>query len=183
MRDNLTIGIAGAGGDGVVLLGSILQKLAASLGYFSQMPRYYGAQIRGGGSAVKLGLDAKHLALPGDSLDIIVCFDWQKYLEVNQELSLGANTIILYENEPTGEINLPEKSFQVAFSRNSQEITGTPHNKNIVALGVLLEITGISEEQVIGAITGDHEVDLLKNNLAALEAGKKLFFELSIPSL
>ncbi|MDY6893132.1 MAG: 2-oxoacid:acceptor oxidoreductase subunit alpha, partial [Chloroflexota bacterium] len=75
------------------------------------------------------------------------------------------------------------KSFQVAFSRNSQEITGTPHNKNIVALGVLLEITGISEEQAIGAITGDHEVDLLKNNLAALEAGKKLFFELSIPSL
>ncbi len=38
MRGSLTIGIAGAGGDGVVVLGSFLQKLAAWQGYFSQMP-------------------------------------------------------------------------------------------------------------------------------------------------
>ena len=55
-RSSVTIGIVGAGGDGVVVLGSFLQRLAASQGYFSQMPRYYGAQIRGGSSAVKLEL-------------------------------------------------------------------------------------------------------------------------------
>ena len=76
----LTIGIVGAGGDGVVVLGSFLQKLAALQGYFSEMPRYYGAQIRGGGSAVKLGLDAESLSLPRDTVDIMLCFNWRKYL-------------------------------------------------------------------------------------------------------
>ena len=72
--DRLTIGIVGTGGDGVVVLGSLLQRLAALQGYFSQMPRYYGAQIRGGGSAVKLGLDAQRLSTPKDILDILLCF-------------------------------------------------------------------------------------------------------------
>jgi Pyruvate/2-oxoacid:ferredoxin oxidoreductase gamma subunit len=47
MRGSLTIGIAGTGGDGVITLGSFLQRLAAWQGYFSQTPKYYGAQIRG----------------------------------------------------------------------------------------------------------------------------------------
>jgi Pyruvate/2-oxoacid:ferredoxin oxidoreductase gamma subunit len=51
MANRLTVGVAGAGGDGVVVLGSFLQRLTASQGYFSSMPRYYGAQIRGGGSS------------------------------------------------------------------------------------------------------------------------------------
>jgi len=118
MRRNLTIGIAGAGGDGVVALGSFLQRLAAFEGYFSQMPRYYGAQIRGGGSAVKLSLDAKSLSLPKDSLDILVCFNWEKYLEFAQELPLGVDTLVLYENEPPREIDLPQRSFQVGFSES-----------------------------------------------------------------
>lgn len=76
MRDSLTVGIAGAGGDGVGALGSFLQKLAAWQGYFSQMPKYYGAQIRGDSSAVKLSLDTESLSLPKDNLDILVCFNW-----------------------------------------------------------------------------------------------------------
>ena len=93
---DLTIGVAGAGGDGVVTMGSMLQKIAAAEGYFSQMPRYYGAQIRGGGSAVKLGLDADSLSLPRDTLDIMVCFDWEKYLEVRQEPAQVPDTLVLY---------------------------------------------------------------------------------------
>ena len=75
MNENLTIGIAGSGGDGVVTMGALLQRIAAVEGYCSQMPRYYGPQIRGGGSAVKLGLNAESLSLPSDVLDILVCFD------------------------------------------------------------------------------------------------------------
>ena len=95
-RTSLTIGIAGAGGDGVVVLGSFLQKLAALQGYFSQMPRYYTAQIRGGGSAIKLSLDAERLSIPKDSLDILLCFAWNKYLELEQELALEADTLVIY---------------------------------------------------------------------------------------
>ena len=183
MRDSLTIGIAGTGGDGVVVLGSFLQKLAARLGYFSQMPRYYGAQIRGGGSAVKLGLDAECLSLPKDSLDILVCFDWEKYLEVEQELPLGLDTLVLYENDPPGRINLPQKSFKVGFSKKSQEVTGTTLNKNIVALGLLVRILALPEDRVQEAIEEDEESKLLQENLLALKAGEDLFPQFPFPEL
>ncbi|HUU63432.1 MAG TPA: 2-oxoacid:acceptor oxidoreductase subunit alpha [Dehalococcoidia bacterium] len=183
MRDSLTIGIVGAGGDGVVVLGSLLQRLAAWQGYFSQMPRYYGAQIRGGGSAVKLGLDGRCLSLPEDSLDILVCFNWEKYLEFEHELELKGESLVLFENNPSTEFNLPETSYQVDFSKRSHEVTGSTIDKNIVALGVLLRILALDEDQVKIAIDEDEELKLLKQNIPALEAGGQLFTDFSFPEL
>ncbi|UCG82455.1 MAG: 2-oxoacid:acceptor oxidoreductase subunit alpha [Dehalococcoidia bacterium] len=180
---SLTIGIAGAGGDGVVVLGSLLQKLAALQGYYSQMPRYYTAQIRGGGSAVKLMLDAERLSMPKDSLDILLCFAWNKYLELEQELSLEADTLIIYENDPPEGVVLPDKSFQVAFSQKSQEVTGAAQNKNIIALGLLNKILSLPHEQVRKAIQEDEDLRLLKKNLPAVEAGEQIFSEFSLPVL
>jgi len=183
MKDSLTIGVVGAGGDGVVVLGSLLQRLAAWQGYFSQMPRYYGAQIRGGGSAVKLCIDAKCLSLPKDSLDILVCFDWEKYLGFEHELELGRNSLVLFQDYPSNRINLPRSSFQVDFSQRSREVNGSTINKNIVALGVLLRILALAEDQVKKAIEEDEELKLLKRNLSALEAGRQLFSGFSFPEL
>jgi len=183
MRKSVTIGIVGAGGDGVVVLGSYLQKLAASQGYFSQMLTYYGAQIRGGSSAAKLGLDAEHLSLPKDTLDLLVCFDWGKYSELRQELALGADTLVLYDNKPPGGIDLPQRAFQVAFSRESQELTGLTLDKNIVALGLLLRILALADDRVKEAIEEDRELNLLKENLLVLQAGQHLFSEASFSGL
>ncbi|HEY48633.1 MAG TPA: 2-oxoacid:acceptor oxidoreductase subunit alpha [Dehalococcoidia bacterium] len=180
-QSSVTIGVVGAGGDGVVVLGSFLQRLAASQGYFSQMPRYYGAQIRGGSSAVKLELNAESLSLPKDSLDILVCFNWDKYLEFEQELPLAVDTLVIYETKPQGAIKLPEPSFQVDFSKKSKEVTGSTQNKNIVALGLLKRILALPDKKVKVAIETDIELELLKANLPALEAGEHLFPELSLP--
>lgn len=183
MRRSLTIGIVGAGGDGVIVLGSLLQRLAASQGYFSQMPRYYGAQIRGGTSAIKLGLDADRLSLPEDSSDIIVCFNWEKHQELAQELSLGVDTLLLYDSEPPREFNLPERSFMVGFSDKSKKVTGSTRNKNIVALGLLTRILALQESQVNKIIEEDEELVLLRKNLPAIEAGRHLFDEFPFPEL
>ncbi len=165
------------------MLGSLLQRLAAWQGYFSQMPRYYGAQIRGGGSAVKLGLDSRCLSLPEDSLDILVCFNWEKYLEFEHELELRGESLVLFQNNPPTEINLPETSYQVDFSKRSHEVTGATIDKNIVALGVLLRILALDEDQVKRAIDEDKELKLLKQNIPALEAGGQLFTDFSFPEL
>ena len=183
MRKNLTIGIVGAGGDGVVVLGSFLQRIAAALGYFSQMPRYYGAQIRGGGSAVKLGLDAERLSLPKDSTDILVCFSWERYLEFKQEMALTEDTLIACENDLPEEMKLPKRCFRIDFSRRSQELTGSTRSKNIVVLGLLKAILALPNIQVREIIEKDEELKLLQENLLALEAGEHLFREHSLPEL
>ncbi len=52
-----TIGIVGAGGDGVVSVAEILLKAASKEGYFGRMTKIYDAVIKGGGSAVRLSLE------------------------------------------------------------------------------------------------------------------------------
>lgn len=181
MRTRLTIGVVGSGGDGVVMLGSYLQKVAAKQGYFSQMPRYYGAQIRGGGSAVKLGLDAERLSLPKDNPDILVCFNWEKYFEFELELPLGADTVVLQESDSSRENILLGEYFRVDFSKISQEVTGSSRNKNMVALGLLMGILAISND---GGGKADYQgLRMSKHHLLALEAGLDLFGQLSFPDL
>ncbi|MDH4299563.1 MAG: 2-oxoacid:acceptor oxidoreductase subunit alpha [Dehalococcoidia bacterium] len=184
MRDRLTIGIVGAGGDGVVVLGSLLQRLAASQGYFGQMPRYYGPQIRGGASGVKLSLDTTRASLPTDTVDIMVCFNWEKYSELKQELPLGIESIVFYDSPPPeGSLDLPEKSFQVSFSQITKNLEGTAAAKNIVALGLLERILALPENLSKSAAAHDQASVLLERNGAALHAGKRLLPELSFDEL
>ena len=181
--NRVTIGIAGAGGDGVVVLGSFFQKIAASCGYYSAMPRYYGAQIRGGGSAVKLSLDAERFSIPKDTLDILVCFNWDKYLEFTTELQQSQDTIVIYEYDPPQGIKLPAASFKIDFSTKSEETTESPKNKNLVALGLLAKIVGLPEKYIKQTIKDNHALGLLKDKMTAFEEGERLFTELSIPEL
>lgn len=184
MMDRLTIGIAGAGGDGVVMLGSLLQGLAASQGYSGQMPRYYGPQIRGGASGVKLSLDTTRASVPGDTVDVMVCFNWEKYAELEQELPLGINTVLFYDKAPAKEsIALPEKSFQVGFSEISKELTGATTAKNILALGLLERILALPASLSKGATVHDDALALLERNGLALNAGKRLLLEFPFAEL
>jgi len=181
----LTIGVVGAGGDGVVMLGSLLQRLAALQGYYSQMPRYYEPQIRGGGSAVKLGIDTEMISLPKDKLDLLLCFDWTKYMGFANDLQLGVDPVIIYEKVPPAEANLPPQAIliQIDFTGLSESTTGAARNKNIVALGLLERALGLTENGLAKAIEEDEDLKLLKQHLDAYKAGQDLYSRIDLPSL
>jgi 2-oxoglutarate ferredoxin oxidoreductase subunit alpha len=183
MRECVTLGIVGAGGHGIVAMGSLLQRISASQGYFSQMPRYYTAQIRGGGSAIKLGLDARRLSLPKDVLDLLVCFSWEKYLEFEPELPVGSDTVVIYEEDPPSGVKLPQNSFKIGFSRISQEETGSDRNMNLVALGLLSRLLCFDRQRMEKVIDEDTALQLLKENIVALDIGENIFAELAFPEM
>jgi len=56
MRQDLIIGIAGAGGDGVISAGESLITAAALEGYHAIMTKSFGSQIRGGEASCRLRL-------------------------------------------------------------------------------------------------------------------------------
>ncbi|MFO8101299.1 MAG: 2-oxoacid:acceptor oxidoreductase subunit alpha [Dehalococcoidia bacterium] len=178
-----TVGIVGTGGDGVVLAGSLLQNLAASLGYSGIMTRHYGAQIRGGGSAAKISLDAERVSLPEEASDILVCFNWGKYAEARDVLGLEEQTIVFYESEPREETKLPPHSFPVNFSKISSEVTGSERSKNIVAMGLLMAMLGIEIDLSRSSITAAPEMSVFLENRGAFEAGRSLFAERQFPAL
>ena len=148
------------------------------------MPRYYGPQIRGGASGVKLSLDTTRASVPADTADIMVCFNWEKYAELEQELPLGADSVVFYDSASSkGSISLPEKSFQVRFSEIGEELTGTTLAKNIVALGLLERILALPEGLSKGAAVQDEASALLERNGLALSAGKHLLPEFPFAEL
>lgn len=186
MRKDVNIGIVGTGGDGVVALGGILLKLTADQGYYASRAQHTEAQIRGGGSAVKLSLSTEPIWLPRDELDILVCFDWEKFLIFKQELPIGKKTIVFYEENPLNKIILPNKSFKIPFSQKSREATGSEKSKNIVALGLLRKVLGLPEKKVRELIDKEfkHPAEgLLESNLAAFKLGESLFTAGGFPRL
>ena len=132
-------------------------------------------RVRGGAVAVKVGLNAEHLGLPEDSADVMVCFDWEKYQELAPEFPLKASTLLLYDGDPPGEINLPPESFRVDFSLRSREVTGSTQNKNLVALGLLKRILAFPDDRVKETIKEDAVLVLLKENPSIIEVGEQLF--------
>lgn len=61
-NNNIVIGIAGSGGDGVISAGEILVNAASSDGLFVFMLKSYGAQIRGGESSVRVRMSSEPVA-------------------------------------------------------------------------------------------------------------------------
>ena len=185
IRANMTIGLVGSGGDGVALLGALIQRFGAAAGYSGQMMKYYGAQIRGGGSAIKLNLNPNSTRIPSDTLDFLVCFDWSKYGEFRQELFTTDKTIIICEEYPPSDWQTLGASQKISFTKLSKEITKTARNKNIIALGILTELLGFEAKMVEETIAAEKKFFVVQANSTAFERGQEIGrrSSLAVPSL
>jgi 2-oxoglutarate ferredoxin oxidoreductase subunit alpha len=76
MTNDLVIGMAGAGGDGVVSAGESLIAAAAEIGYHAILTKSFGPQIRGGESSCRLRLSTAPVLNPGAPLDVAVALNW-----------------------------------------------------------------------------------------------------------
>ena len=180
-RKELVVGIAGAGGDGVVSAGELVLNIAAQQGLFGMLVKSFGPQIRGGESSVRLRLSAEPVLSQGDVLDVLIAFNWADYGRFRTELVANEKTIIFVDQQdktPEAEIPLPQALKaavrQVPFEQIAVEKAGTALAKNIVAVGVLAGALGLPPEGFAHAIArrfakkGQKVVD---SNVAAFDAG------------
>lgn len=132
---------------------------------------------------MKLSLDRAQSSGPSDTADIKICFNWEKYVELQQELPLGNDSVLFYEDVPPKEgIVLPEKSFQVGFSEISKELIGKASSKNMVALGLLEGILDLSESLSRGTDFAD-EIAAIGMALGASLTGAKSMTATTGPGL
>ncbi len=97
MTTDLVIGMAGAGGDGVISAGEALISAAARDGYRAIMTKSYGSQIRGGESSFRLRLATDTPWNAGGSLDIAIALNWTDFLRFGAELPVDGRTTVLYD--------------------------------------------------------------------------------------
>src|SRR5499427_7741745 len=98
MIEDLIIGIAGAGGDGVVSAGESLITAAALEGYHAIMTKSFGSQIRGGEASCRLRLATQPVLNPNGPLDVAVALNWEDFLRFGAELPVQSATIVIYES-------------------------------------------------------------------------------------
>ena len=180
-RDDLIVGIAGAGGDGVVSVGELLIQVGAHEGLYGMLVKSFGPQIRGGESSVRVRLASRRVLAQGDDLDVLIAFNWADYGRFRAELVPGPKTLIFVDEldeTPAAQIPLPEALkagvTRVPFEKLAVEKGGSALAKNIVAVGVLAGAVNLPREGFARAIEKKFArkgEQVVAANLAALDAG------------
>ncbi|MCF7687082.1 MAG: 2-oxoacid:acceptor oxidoreductase subunit alpha [Cephaloticoccus sp.] len=157
MQD-LIVGLAGSGGDGVVSAGESLISAAARDGYFAILTKSFGSQIRGGESSCRLRLSTRPVLNPGGALDVAVALNWDDFMRFGGELPVLESTVVIYE-EKTGVTPdalplavRPKTVRMVPMAAMAKQAVGTELAKNSVVLGLLTGWFGLGQESILAGI-------------------------------
>jgi 2-oxoglutarate/2-oxoacid ferredoxin oxidoreductase subunit alpha len=159
MKSDLVIGMAGAGGDGVVSAGESLIAAAAVEGYHAILTKSFGPQIRGGESSCRLRLSTEPVLNPGAPLDVAVAPNWDDFLRFGAELPVSGRTLVIFESAsgvspdrlPLAGV-APAEVLPVPVGAIARETAGTEKAKNTVVLGLLAGWLGLSPRPILDGL-------------------------------
>ncbi len=144
MSDDLVIGMAGSGGDGIVSAGESLLTAAALEGYHAIMTKSFGSQIRGGESSCRLRISTHEVWNSGETLDVAVALNWPDFMKFGAQLPVGGRTIVIYDGKAEGTsptIPLtgvtPAQILAVPITEMAKRASGGDRAKNTLVLGLL----------------------------------------------
>jgi len=178
MRQNRVIGMAGAGGDGIVAAGEALIHAAARQGYYAVMTKSFGSQIRGGESSCRVRLSTSPVHCSGGVLDIAVALSWDDFLKFGAELPVGGATVVVYD---TASGVLPEvvplvgvrpaEVISAPITDLAMEAAGSERAKNTVVLGMLARWLGLEAGTLLQGIR--HRLE--RKGLEVVAAAERAF--------
>ncbi|MBK8256053.1 MAG: 2-oxoacid:acceptor oxidoreductase subunit alpha [Polyangiaceae bacterium] len=144
MRGDLTFGMAGSGGDGIVSAGEALISAAAAEGYHAIMTKSFGSQIRGGESSCRVRVSTQPIGTSNGPLDVAVVLSWDDFLKFGAELQIEGTTVVIYEAKsgvapdklPLVGVT-PADVARVPIGELSKKAAGSDKAKNTVVLGLI----------------------------------------------
>lgn len=136
------IRLSGSGGQGLITAGIILAEAAISEGKEAVQSQSYGPEARGGASKAEVIIDDKFIYHPKVvSPEIVLAMTQQAADKYSSDLAKGGLLIVDTDLVP----NVPQgiKVISVPITHLSTEKLGRDLFANIVALGLLVKITGV----------------------------------------
>jgi 2-oxoglutarate/2-oxoacid ferredoxin oxidoreductase subunit alpha len=181
MTNDLIIGMAGSGGDGIVSAGESLITAAALEGYYAILTKSFGSQIRGGESSCRLRVSSRTVLNPGGVLDVAVALNWDDFMRFGAELPVDEHTVVIYEVKTGVEPDRlplngtkPQVVLPVPIEDMTQKVAGTLKAKNTVVLGLLAGWFGVARESIGAGLRkkfGKKGAEVLQMNERAFAAG------------
>lgn len=175
MSDRYEVRLAGSGGQGLVLGGLILAEAAAVFeGRNATQSQSYGPESRGGASKSEVIISDQEIDYPkATHIDLLLLMTEvaaEKYLKDCPETALVVADADLV---PTP---IPEKfkSVKAPITRLAKEAVGKEFVANIVALGLMQELTGVvTADAIEKAVLARVPKGTEELNLKALRVGRE----------
>jgi 2-oxoisovalerate ferredoxin oxidoreductase beta subunit len=151
---DIALKLAGAGGDGAQTAALLLARAAINEGWDATHIPSYGPESRGGTSYADVHVaDVEVLSPASPHPHVLVAFNAPSLAKFGPQVEPGG--AVVYDSSVIAEVPaLPEgvRAYGVPFARIAMEL-GRPVVKNVVALGTLVEVTGLlPPESVLTAI-------------------------------
>jgi 2-oxoglutarate ferredoxin oxidoreductase subunit gamma len=164
------IRLAGAGGQGLILAGIILAEAAIYDGKNVTQTQSYGPEARGGASRSEVIVADGDIDYPKvTQADLLLCMNQESCDRYFYDIKKGGILIVdadQVDHVPTS------KAHKVDLTGLSREVTGRAIMANVVALGLIVGLTGIVSCQAIkAAVAARAPRGTSELNLKALEAG------------
>ncbi|MCK5687858.1 2-oxoacid:acceptor oxidoreductase subunit alpha [Myxococcota bacterium] len=154
---NLTVGMVGSGGDGVVTSGDMVLNSVAQEGLYALAGKSFGPQIRGGESSMRVRVATEPVENTGSGLDYLIVLNWRDYHRFQGELNVRPGGVILCEADPKVAIQpIPDdlegiSVIPIEFQKLAEE-AGARRAKNVLTIGILTGLAGFPKERLLGAI-------------------------------
>lgn len=171
-RDPLRVRLSGRGGQGVILVGTLLAEAAMFDGLHVVQTQSYGPEARLGAAKSEVVLSEGEIAFPEVMTpDILLCLSREAYQKFGGKIAPDGLMIIeegvVQEVGATGGLPLA--------LRGTARAIGLEMATNVVGLGALCALTGaVSEESLRRTVRERVKAEFLDLNLQALEAGLEL---------
>ncbi|RLF10536.1 MAG: 2-oxoacid:ferredoxin oxidoreductase subunit gamma [Thermoprotei archaeon] len=138
----LEVGVAGIGGQGVLVAGSIIGKAAVLDGFNASQSVSYGAEVRGTLSLSELVLSDGPIAYPFTSrLDALIIMSERVARKALRKLKLGGLLVI---DEKVKEVSTENyKAVTIPAFRLAEEKLKKPLLGNLILVGALSKLMGI----------------------------------------
>ena len=169
--DRMEIRLAGEGGQGMILAGIILAEAAAIYdGKNAVQSQSYGPEARGGASKSEVIIAEGEIDFPEViAADVLVALSQEACDKYAANLKPGGLLIVDTDSVQRVPANA---TLRLPITRLAKETTGRAITANTVALGVVVEITGVvSKAAIAKAVAARAPKGTQAINQAALEAG------------
>lgn len=173
MGERYEIRLSGAGGQGLILAGVILAEAAAIYdGKNSVQSQSYGPEARGGASKSEVIISDEEIDYPkATSIDALLALTQESCKKYSHDLKDGGFLLVdsdFVHDVPEGNYTI----YKMPIIRTAQKEVGKMIVANIVALGAMVELTGVvTKEAVTQAVLARVPKGTEDLNKAALQAG------------
>ncbi len=145
---DLSVMVAGQGGDGSLTIASLLSALFARRGFHLYSTSNIASRIKGGHAAAFLRASVEQTGCMGDHIDLLVAFD-DEAVEMAAP-SMAADGIVVFDASkgppPEGVLADTVNVFAVPFGRLAVRELGRDLLKNCLGFGIVSRILGIDDE-------------------------------------